>query len=514
MQRKLANYAKVKLSADLSSLSANQIKLFSELIRTANAIDEIYWLQAYGNKNKLLNEITDPDMKKYAMINYGPWDRLDGFIPFTDDFPPRPLGLNFFPNDISQEDFFALKNDEKYKPFTSLQRNNDGLLEVVPFHKAYQSQLSKAIVHLKNAANLAESESFKKYLLQRADDLGIDNFDKSDLLWMKLSDNPIDFIAGPISNTEDHLIWTKYSYGAFILLRNKAWTQDVEKYTSLLPYLQKNLPIDAKYKMETPSAEANIVIYDVLYNAGYCNAGNKLIGLNLPIGNNHVNRARKLHFKNVMQAKFDGILKPITNLIIDENQRKHVTFKSFFLNTIFYEISNDLGISKTINGKGTVKDALKEHHNVITELKNDVLRMFFIGQLHDMREMKDTELIDNYVTYMADVFRSIRFGVTDAQGVANMIRFYYFQEHEAFKYNHKSKTYKVNLYKMKKAIASLSTLILEIQGNGDYEAAANLIKEKGYIHTELLQDLYRIQRAKIPKDLVYDQGEKVILSDN
>lgn len=514
MQRKLANYAKVKLSADISTLSANQIKLFSELIRAANAIDDIYWLQAYGDKNKLLDEITDTDMKEYAMINYGPWDRLDGFIPFTEDFPPRPLGLGFFPNDINQEEFFALKDDAKYNPFTSLQRTNDGLLKVIPFHTAYQSHIQNATTHIKNAAKLTESETFKEYLLQRAEDLLVDDFDKSDHLWMKLSDNPIDFIAGPISNTEDHLIWSKYSYGAFILLRNEAWTKDVEKYASLLPYLQKNLPVGDDYKTETPSGSANIAIYDVLYNAGYCNAGNKLIGLNLPIGTNHVNCARKLYFKNVMQAKFDKILQPITNLVIDENQRKHVTFKSFFLNTIFYEISNSLGISETINGKGTVKDALKEHHNVIAELKNDVLRMFFIDQLHEMREIKDAELMDNYVTYMADVFRSIRFGVTDSQGVANMIRFYYFQEHEAFKYNHKSKTYKVNLYKMKKAIESLSSTILEIQGNGDYEAAANLIKEKGYIHTELLQDLYRIQRAKIPKDLVYDQGEKVILSDN
>lgn len=512
MQRKLANYAKVQLSADLSTLTANQIKLFSELIRAANAIDDIYWLQAYGDKNKLLDEITDPDMKAYAMINYGPWDRLDGFIPFTEDFPPRPLGLSFFPNDINQEEFFSLENDEKYNPFTSIQRTNDGL-KVVPFHTAYQSHINKATTHLRNAADLAESGNFKEYLLQRADDLLVDDFHKSDHLWMKLTDNPIDFIAGPISNTEDHLIWTKYSYGAFILLRNEQWTKDVEKYALLLPYLQKSLPIADEYKTETPSDAANIVIYDVLFNAGYCNAGNKLIGLNLPIGANHANCARKLHFKNVMQAKFDKILRPITSLVIDEKQRKHVTFKSFFLNTIFYEISNDLGISKTINGKGSVKDALKEHHNVITELKNDVLRMFFIGQLHDMREIKDTELMDNYVTFMADVFRSIRFGVTDSQGVANMIRFYYFQEHEAFKYNHKTGTYKVNLYKMKKAIESLSSTILEIQGNGDYESANKLIKEKGYIHTELLHDLYRIQRAKIPKDLVYDQGEKVILSN-
>jgi len=514
MQRKLANYAKVKLSADLSALSPNQIKLFSHLIKAANAIDEVYWLQAYGNKEELLNGMIDPHMREYAMINYGPWDRLDGFTPFTEDFPPRPLGIGFFPTDLNQEEFFNLNDDNKYNPFTTLKREASGNLQVVPYKVAYQSELNKAATHLNNAAQLAESESFKTYLQQRAKDLLVDNFHESDHLWMNLTDNVLDFIAGPIVNTEDHMIWTKYSYGAFILLKNNEWTARTEKYASLLPFLQKNLPVADKFKSDTDPKSANIVIYDVLYNSGYCNAGNKLIGLNLPIGNDQIKcGSRKLHFKNVMQAKFDQILNPISELIIDEKQRKNVNFESFFLNTIFYEISNGLGIS-TNSSDNKVKDALKEHSNVINELKNDVLRMYLLNQVHEMRQLEEIEMIENYVTYMADVFRSIRFGVTDAQGVANMIRFYYFEEQEAFKYNSKTGTYKINDYKMKKAIESLATLVLEIQGSGDYAAADQLIKDKGYIRNELLQDLYRIQRAKIPKDLIYDQGEKSIIAKN
>lgn len=515
MQRKLANYANVKLSADLSSLDPTQIKLFSLLIKAANSIDELYWLQAYGDKEKLLNEISDPDMREYAMINYGPWDRLDGFTPFTDDFPPRPLGIGFFPKDINQNEFFEIKNDLKYSPYTIISRDANGLLKVIPYHIAFQKQLNEAVDYIKNAADLAEIPDFKNYLLQRAEDLLSDKFEKSDHLWMQLKDNKLDFIAGPIVNTEDHFIWTKFSYGAFILLRNQEWTKKVKKYSLLLPHLQNNLPVSDPYKQESPSETADIVIYDVLYNSGYCNAGNKLIGLNLPIGNDQIKSGtRKVHFKNVMQAKFDKILQPISDIVIDEKQRRNVQFNSFFLNTVFYEISNSLGISQTINQKGTVKDALKEHYNVINELKNDVLRMFFLTKLKDMREMEDMELLDNYVTYMADVFRSIRFGINDAQGVANMIRFYYFEENEAFVYNPKSGTYKINFYKMKNAIESLSKLILEIQGNGDYEAATKLIKEKGFIRNDLLHDLYKIQRAKIPKDLVYDQGEKHIIAEN
>ncbi|WP_372643221.1 Zn-dependent hydrolase [Ancylomarina sp.] len=513
MQRKLANYAKVKLSADLSSLSEGHAKLFSHLLKAADAIDELYWLQAYGDKNELLNKMgDDPDIKAYAMINYGPWDRLDGNAPFTDDYPPRPLGAGFFPNDMNQNDFFAIPGNKKFEPLTVVKKDNKGEFKVLPYHIAYKTQIDKAVEHMRKGAELCDCEDFKVYLLQRAEDLLIDNFEKSDALWLNLKDNKIDFIAGPIENLDDHLIWTKYSYGAFILLRNVEWTENVKKFSLLLPYLQKNLPVDEKYKSESPEATSDIVIYDVLYNSGYCNAGNKLIGLNLPIGTEQVvSNSRKVHFKNVMEAKFEKILQPITNLVIDEKQRKHVKFTSFFQNTIFYEISNSLGISQTINNKGSVKDALKEHHAIIRELKNDVLRMFFITKLHEMNELKDVDLMDNYVTHMADVFRSIRFGVTDAQGVANMIRFNYFNEHEAFKYDSKTGTYKINDYKMKKAVESLSRLVLEIQGNGDYDMASEIIRDKGYIHNELLNDLYRIQRAKIPKDVVYDQGDQLAM---
>lgn len=225
MQRKLANYAKVKLNADLSSLSESHAKLFSHLLKAADAIDELYWLQSYGDKNELLSKMgDDPDIKAYAMINYGPWDRLDGNAPFTDDYPPRPLGIGFFPSDMNQNDFFAIRN-EKFEPFTVVRKDAKGELKVLPYHEAYKVQINKAVDHMRRGAELCDCKDFKEYLLQRADDLLTDNFEKSDALWLNMKDNKMDFIAGPIENLEDHLIWTKYSYGAFILLRNMEWTK-------------------------------------------------------------------------------------------------------------------------------------------------------------------------------------------------------------------------------------------------------------------------------------------------
>jgi hypothetical protein len=208
----------------------------------------------------------------------------------------------------------------------------------------------------------------------------------------------------------------------------------------------------------------------------------------------------------VLEAKFNKILKPVSELLIDEDQIKHVSSKAFFENTMFYEVGSALGIKNTINNKGTVRDALREYYNIIEESKNDILSLYFVTKLYEMGEMNGDDLMDNYVTYMADVFRSVRFGISNDQGVANMIRFYYFEEAEAFTRNKKTGKYKIDFEKMREAMLNLSNEILVIQGDGNYEAAKKLINEKGFIRDELLNDLYRIQKERIPKDIVFIQG--------
>jgi len=439
---------------------------------------------------------------KYAMINYGPWDRLDGNKAINSNFPPRPLGQGFYPFDISTSEFFKINNDDKYNPLTVIRRKS-GKLKVINNNEFFRSEINKICIALDKAAALAKNESFKAFLMARCADFKKNNFEASNELWMKMNNNTIDFVAGPIDNSEDRLLWTKFSYGALLLIKDKKYTEKVEKYSSLIPYLQKSLPIN-KIKTTNKIIESNIIIYDVINTAGYCNAGGKYISLNLPARiDNNKKGTKKLIFKNIMSAKFKHILKPISELSIDKSQRKHIKFESFLLNSIFYEISNNLGIEKTRNGE-SIKDAMKNRYFIMNELKNDVLRMYFLTKLYEMGELKNVELMDNYVTHMADVFRSIRFGITNAQGVANMVRFNYFQDQKAFEYNYKTNTYKVNFEKMKKAIKNLSIKTLEIQASGNYEKANKLILEKGFIRNYLLQDLYRIQKKGIPKDIIFE----------
>lgn len=248
----------------------------------------------------------------------------------------------------------------------------------------------------------------------------------------------------------------------------------------------------------------------MIYYAGDCNAGSKTIAVNLP-NDEKVQLekgTRRLQLKNAMRAKFDKILIPISEILIDSAQRKHITFDAFFANTMFHEVAHGLGIKNTINDKGTVRQALKEHASALEEGKADVLGLFMITQLHEKGEITD-DLKDYYTTFIASIFRSIRFGAASAHGKANMIRFNYFLEKEAF-YRNENGTYTIDYDKMEEAMNGLSFEILKLQGDGDYEGVANLVESKGNIDQTLEQDLNRLKEAGIPVDVVFEQGVEVL----
>jgi len=284
----------------------------------------------------------------------------------------------------------------------------------------------------------------------------------------------------------------------------------LEHFIAYLPELQKGLPVDEAYKKETPGTDSDLNAYDVVYYAGDCNSGAKTIAINLP-NDEEVQLqkgTRRLQLKNAMKAKFDKIMMPIADVLIDSSQRHHLTFDAFFANTMFHEVAHGLGIKNTINGKETVRTALKEHASALEEGKADILGLYMIQQLHAKGELTN-DFKDNMVTFMAGIFRSVRFGAADAHGIANMIRFNFFEEKGAFTRNEDG-TYKVNFDKMQTAMEKLSNLILTLQGNGDYEGVAKLVAEKGVISPELQADLDRLGDANIPVDVVFEQGTDVL----
>lgn len=511
IKKKADEFVSFTLSTDLSVLTEKEKQMLPLLLDAAKIIEEIFWTQAFGDKDSLFSVGLDENTKKLLKINYGPWERLNNNKPFIQGFGEKPAGANFYPSDMTKEEFETWDDSTKTSLYTVIRRGEDGKLKPVPYHIEYKEQIEKAASLILQAAELAEDSGLKNYLGKRAKALVSDEYYESDVAWMEMKTNTIDFIIGPIENYEDQLFGYKTAYESFILIKDREWSEKLVRFAALLPGLQKALPCEQKYKNETPGIDSDMNVYDALYYAGDCNAGSKTIAINLP--NDEKVReekgSRKLQLKNSMQAKFDKILVPIADVLIAEDQRKHVKFDAFFENTMFHEVAHGLGLGNTVDKMSTVRVALKDSYTSIEEGKADILGLWCVYQLNEMGEMGEKEMMDNFVTFMAGIFRSVRFGAASAHGKANMMRFYYFEETGAFERDAVTGTYRVNFEKMKEAMISSSEMILKIQGDGDYTTAKKLIEEQGFIREELQKDLDRIGEAGIPRDIVFEQGAEV-----
>lgn len=504
-------YASFALTADLESLSTNQKQMLLLLIDASKLMDELFWLQAYGDPEPLQSTL-DGAALQYFDINYGPWDRLNEERPFLPGVGDKPLGAGFYPPDMSIEEFEQAELENKVDLYSLIRRDDAGALIRVPYHEAYAAQLQQAAALLRQAAELADSDEFATYLRLRANALVTDEYQASDLAWMDMKDNSIDLVIGAIETYEDRLFGYRAAYEAYVLIKDKEWSDRLARYASFLPELQDGLPVPPQYRAESPGTDSDLNAYDAIYYAGDSNAGSKTIAINLPNDEDVQLQkgTRRLQLKNAMRAKFDEILEPLAAELIHESQRKHVTFAAFFANTMFHEVAHGLGIKNTIADKGTVRESLKDLASSMEEGKADVLGLYMITRLHEKGELQDGELMDYYVTFLASIFRSIRFGGSSAHGRANMVRFNYFQNAGAFSHHSDSGTYSVNFEEMQTAIDGLSARILRLQGDGDYEGAEVLTEELGIVTPQLQADLDRLKNAGIPVDIVFEQGPQVL----
>tara|TARA_B100000497_G_scaffold1180_1_gene1401 strand:+ start:4727 stop:6250 length:1524 start_codon:yes stop_codon:yes gene_type:complete len=502
----------VKLTTDLDALNPNEKDMLPHLFAAADIMNDLFWVQAYGNKETLLASIASPQLRKFAEINYGPWDRLNDNAPFLDNVELKPLGSNFYPADMTKEEFEELGLLDEKGLYSMVRRDEAGKLYTIPYHEFFRNQLEEVSGHLLEAAEICEDSELKKYLELKSKALLTDNYTESDIAWINMRNNTLDIIIGPTEHYEDALYNYRTAYEAYILVKDKPWSKKLEKYIELLPQLQAELPVADEYKQETPNTDAaQLNAYDVIYYAGDCNSGSKTIAVNLPNDEEIQIKygTRRSQLKNAMKAKFDHILLPISNILIDKNQRKHITFNAFFSNTMFHEVAHGLGIKETVNGQGSVREALGETFSALEEGKADILGLHMITQLREKGHIEDGELMDYYVTFLAGIFRSVRFGASSAHGKANMLRFNYFKDHNAFTRNNNG-SYSVNFDEMKEAIKGLSSLILRLQGDGNKTKVLEIMTKNGIIKESLQKDLDRLSKANIPVDIVFEQGLDVL----
>ena len=507
IDQRLAKYKEVELSADISHLTDNEKKVLSLMFDAAKIMDDLFWKQALGDKESFMSRLQSDKAKEFAKINYGPWDRLEDNESFIKEFGEKPEGANFYPADMTKKEFKELENEDKSSLYTLIRRDENDSLKVVWYHEAYKSKLEKASKILKKAAKVAENEGLKKYLNLRAEALVTSEYFESDMAWMDMKDASLDLVYGPIENYEDGLFGYKAAFEAFVLVKDKEWSKKLSRFSEYLPELQKNLPVDKKYKQDEVGSDSDLNAYEVVYYAGDCKSGSKTIAINLPNDEKVQQKkgSRKLQLKNAMKAKFDKILMPITDKLIVEEQRKYITFDAFFQNTMFHEVAHGMGVKNTVNGKGTVRKALKEQYSAIEEGKADIMGLYLVKQFQEKEEL-DGDLKDNYMTFVASIFRSIRFGTASAHGKANMVRFNYLLEQDALIRNDDGQ-YRVDFEKLEEAMVNLLNTIIVIQGDGDYERAKKMIEEKAMVKEDLAKDLEKLEEANIPVDIVFDQGK-------
>ncbi len=510
--QRLSIYAPVILDTDLSHLNKNQQRMVAILIDAAEIMNGLFWQQAWGNKDELIHQVSDDKVRQFIEINYGPWDRLADNKSFVKGIKTKPKGANFYPVDITAEELENADLPDKKGLYSMVRRDKEGNLIIIPYSGYFAKELNQVAQLLREAADLAEDQQFANYLRLRSKALLSNQYQESDMAWMDMQSNPVELVIGPIETYEDQLFGYRAAFEGYVLIKDLAWSERLSKFSAFLPQLQSGLPVPDKYKAEMPGSNAQLNAYDVIYYAGDSNAGSKTIAINLP-NDEQVQLAkgsRRLQLKNAMQAKFDKILVPIAEQLIVKEQRKYITFDAFFTNTMFHEVAHGLGIKNTLDGVGTVRQALKETASSLEEGKADILGLYMITKLFDKGEITEGTLMDNYVTFMTGIFRSVRFGASSAHGRANMVRFNFFSEMGAFHRDPESGLYSVNSDNMQKAMDALSKKLLILQGDGDYAGAKKLLNDKGIIGNSLQADLDKLTRANIPVDVKFIQGKSVM----
>ena len=501
--RLVENYALVTIPApDLTGITDNGKEVLRLYRMAADEVDQIYWRQYFGDGEAFLGALADPSEKLYAEINYGPWDRIDG-KPFLPGYGSKPEGACFYPADLIAEEFGKWDNPDKNSPYTLVQRADDGTLKTVWYHDAYADRIAQIEAYLQRAADVTIKESVRHYLLQLIEGLKTDDYYESNKAWLEMNDSKMDLVLGPIEAVDDAVYGTKASYGAYVLLKNLQRTEELDALSARMPELQQMLPGDPANHDFVPGAESDIFSCNVLYCSGYTNAGFKVIGINFPYDAKVQEElgTRTIIFDNIIREKFNRTVHPVGSALLEDVYQPHVDAGAFYWIIVFREIAKGLGVKETVNGKGTVAEALGNEALVLEKAKSNVLGAWLCAQEAEAYHISALfQKEDVLTTFVTNTIRSTRFGAADPTGVANILVYNYLLASKAITWN-PSGRYSIDYDKTWKALEELGAEILRIQAHGDLEAARAWVAKYGVAGPESLSDKRVLEHAGIPVDL-------------
>lgn len=511
LQTRLEAYVPTELSPDISHLDATETQVLAKLVDAARIMNEMFQTQATPCREQLAARIAalpaaeQEGARRYFEINCGPWDRRFHFEPFFGDWP-HPEGANFYPLDltVAEREFIADPANGLDGLFTMIRRDTHGQLQAVPYSRFFATQLEEAAALLREAAALTGNASLKAFLESRAAAFLSDDYYASDMLWMDL-DSDVEATIGPYETYEDGLFGYKASFEAFVTVTDPVESQRLARFKDELPWLEKNLPIADRHKNLNRGSDSPIRVVDEVYSGGDTRAGVQTIAFNLP-NDERVREAKgskKVLLRNVMKAKFDQILMPIAQVLVAEDQLGDLTSESFFLHTLWHEMSHGLGPGKIVkDGRQTeVRLELKDTYSTLEEAKADAMGEWDIFMLFRAgRDYFPADIMKQQsATYLAGLFRSVRFGIGEAHGQANAIQFNYLMDKGALAHDETSGRFRVNVPVFEQAIADLVEEILIIQAEGDYAGSAAFIEKWGGMSPVLASSLEKL--AGIPVDV-------------
>ena len=513
VKKQIAKFAPTELKYDRSNLNEREQKVVEKLYRASKVMDEIFLDQVYSKNYKIREELKSGDSEKQKLklelfnMMFGPFDRLEHDAPFIDTLK-KPLGANFYPEDMTKEEFEnwikANPGDEKTftSEFTVIRRTN-GKLKAIPFSEYWKDKLTEASKLLKEAAEYADNSSLKKYLLSRADAFLSNDYYQSDMDWMDLKDHKIEIVIGPYEVYEDAMFNYKASFESFLTIEDSAESKKLDVFKKYLLDMEMNLPIPAAHKNFNRGSESPLAVVNEVFTAGDTKSGIQTIAFNLP-NDERVRQAKgskKVLLKNVQEAKYKNILVPIAELVLEPDQLKYVTFESFFNHTLMHEMSHGIGpgFIKVDGRDSEVKKELKETYSTMEECKADILGMYNNIFMIDKKVFPKTFENETWVTFLAGTFRSVRFGINEAHGGGNAIIYNYLLEKGAYEYNDETQKVKVNFEKIGPALEELATLVLMIQAEGNYQGAKDLIAK--YVVNSPSMKTLREKLSSLPVDI-------------
>lgn len=516
---KIRRFAPTVLTANAARLTPKDRLALRKIIAAAKLLDPLFRRQVWSGNEELKKKL-DADkspigrmLLHYFLINSGPWSRLDENEPFIDDVPKKPAHANYYPEDITKEEFntwmSSLSPAEKEKAtgyFYTIRRDASGKLKSVPYSEEYREFLDPAAKLLREAAVLTTNQTLRNFLNKRAAAFSSNDYYDSDVAWMDL-DSPIELTIGPYETYEDVLFGYKAAFEAYVTLRDQAETAKLAKFSQYLQQLEDNLPMDAKYRNPKLGAASPIRVVNNIFSSGEGNSGVQTAAFNLPNDERVVKEkgSKRTMLKNVQDAKFNKVLRPISRIVLEPAQQRNVSFDSFFTHILMHELIHGLGPHNiTVNGQATtVRLQLKDRYSAIEEAKADVTGLWALQYLLDKGVIEKGMQGTLYTTYLASMFRSVRFGITESHGRGVAMQFNYFTDEGAIKYDERTGKFSVDESKIRAAVNKLTTELLMIEAEGSYEKASAILEKYAVIRPPMKSALDKLKNVPVDIEPVF-----------